>query len=549
VKRLGVVAVAALLATVAVGGSSAAPRVGATVFTGYGIDTCTAPSVASLQAWQASPYRAVGVYIGGANRACRDGNLSASWVSTVTGLGWSLMPIYVGLQAPCATQKGLQKISAAQAEAQGVAAADDAVQRAASFGLPSGSPITFDMEGYSTKNPSCSQTVETFLSGWVGELHAQGFVPSVYGSAASTIRDTATLSPLPDAIWIANWNGVASVFGDPYVSDSLWPDHQRIRQYKGGHKETWGGVTLNIDNDYVDGPVVGAAAAPPPPPPTPPAGSVGSGDSQASAAWPEGSFAATAVVTLTPTTPATPPAGWSSAGYAVTLAVNDASTNPPTPITTFEKAVDVHFVARATPGIPVVSTDGGSTWQPVPQLGTSTLPAGQTTGYTINPDGSIDIQTLEAGVFALVVDTTPPGRPVVAARFLHGSLRLSWQPVSDNSGRIGGYLILLDGAPLKTVPGTARLATTKAFHPTGQTVYRVQAVDAAGNAGKSSQPVVVVPAAKPASLPRPVPQWAWQLFSFQHQHSGVRPKTPRPFPGWYWKWAAWRLQPFRVKAR
>jgi hypothetical protein len=549
VKRLGVVAVAASLAAIAVGGSTAATGVGASVYTGYGFDTCSAPSLNALQAWQASPYRAVGVYIGGANRACRDGNLSASWVTAATGAGWSLMPIYVGLQAPCATQKGLQKISAAQAQAQGVAAADDAVQRAALFGLPAGSPITFDMEGYSTKNPACSQTVLTFLSGWVSELHAQGFVPSVYGSAASTIRDTATLVPPPDAVWIANWDGKASVFGDPYVSDALWPNHQRIRQYKGGHKETWGGVTLNIDNDYVDAPVVGAAAAPPPPPPTPPAGSVGSGDSQASAAWPDGTFTSSAVVTLTPTTPTTPPPGWSAAGYAVTLAVNDASVNPPTPITTFAKAVDVHFVPRSTPGIPVVSIDGGATWQPVPKLSSSTLPAGQATGYTVNPDGSIDVQTLEAGIFALVVDTSPPGKPVVAGRFLKGALRLSWRPVPDNSGRIASYRVLLDGTLLKTVPGSARLATTKAFHPGAQTVYRVQAVDAAGNAGKPSQPIVVVPAKKPVKLPRPVPHWAWQLFAFQHEHTGVRPKTPRPFPSWYWDWAAWRLQPFRLKAR
>ena len=76
----------------------------------------------------------------------------------------------------------------------------------------------------------------------------------VYGSAASTIRDIAALgASIPDAAWIANWNGVEAVFGDPHVSDALWANHQRVHQYKGGHNETWGGVTLNIDNDYVDG--------------------------------------------------------------------------------------------------------------------------------------------------------------------------------------------------------------------------------------------------------------------------------------------------------
>ena len=97
----------------------------------------------------------------------------------------------------------------------------------------------------------------------MNQLHALGFVAGVYGSAASTIRDLPTISPLPDDVWIANWNGQASVFGDPYVSDSLWADHQRIHQYKGGHRETWGGVTINVDSDYVDGAVVGPGTAPP----------------------------------------------------------------------------------------------------------------------------------------------------------------------------------------------------------------------------------------------------------------------------------------------
>jgi hypothetical protein len=247
----------------------------ATVFTGYGFDACTAPSTSALQAWNASPYRAVGIYLGGVNRACKDGNLSASWVATTVSMGWNLLPLYVGLQAPCVSQTRLQHISTSQATAasQGRAAADDAAALAANFGLPAGSPIYFDMEGYPGNNGSCTKAVQSFVTGWVTELRANAFLPGVYGSAASTIRDVSALgSSMPDVIWIANWNGVEGVFGDPYVSDSLWPNHQRVHQYKGGHKETWGGVTINIDSNYVDGAVVGNAGPPPPPPPQPPPG-------------------------------------------------------------------------------------------------------------------------------------------------------------------------------------------------------------------------------------------------------------------------------------
>jgi hypothetical protein len=40
----------------------------ATRYAGLAFDTCTAPSLTAIRAWGASPYRAVGVYIGGANR-------------------------------------------------------------------------------------------------------------------------------------------------------------------------------------------------------------------------------------------------------------------------------------------------------------------------------------------------------------------------------------------------------------------------------------------------------------------------------------------------
>src|SRR6266536_3254615 len=91
--------------------SPRAATVATGVYTGKGFDTCAAPSTGTMHAWRASPYRAVGIYIGGAMRACGDGNLSASWISTVTGTGWHLAPIYVGLQAPCVFQPGLAHLS------------------------------------------------------------------------------------------------------------------------------------------------------------------------------------------------------------------------------------------------------------------------------------------------------------------------------------------------------------------------------------------------------------------------------------------------------
>ena len=49
--------------------------------------------------WLKSSYRAVGIYIGGANRACAQANLTSSWLSSIVGQGWDYFPLYPGLQS------------------------------------------------------------------------------------------------------------------------------------------------------------------------------------------------------------------------------------------------------------------------------------------------------------------------------------------------------------------------------------------------------------------------------------------------------------------
>lgn len=242
--------------------SSAATSSSAAVFTGLGFDACTAPSSRVMSVWKSSPYRAVGVYIGGLNRACSQPNLTAEWVASQTAAGWYLIPTYVGLQAPTSSCTSCAKLSAAQATAQGTAAAIDAVEDASAVAMGPGSPIYFDMESY-TQTSSATAATLAFLEAWTQKLHALGYPSGVYSSSASGIEDLAgqigTGYELPDAIWIANWNGQQNT-ADPAVPAGAWTPHQRIHQYRGGHDETYGGVTINIDNNYVDGPTVGTAA-------------------------------------------------------------------------------------------------------------------------------------------------------------------------------------------------------------------------------------------------------------------------------------------------
>jgi len=237
----------------------------ASEYTGLGFDACTAPSPRSMSAWAGSPYRAIGVYIGGLNRGCSQPNLTASWVAEQTADGWGLIPTYVGLQAPTSSCSSCAKLSTSTSTAttQGTEAANDAVAQARVAGIGEGSPIYFDMESY-TRTASASTATLTFLSAWTTRLHALGYDSGVYSSSASGIADLASKSAgayaLPDNLWMANWNGRADA-DDPYVSDSAWSDHQRIHQYRGGHDETYGGVTINIDNNYVEGATAGATSS------------------------------------------------------------------------------------------------------------------------------------------------------------------------------------------------------------------------------------------------------------------------------------------------
>jgi len=234
-----------------------APRVASVA----GFDTCSAPSASAMRIWHKnSSYRAVGVYVGGRNRACASGNLTAGWVATVSAQGWSLIPIYVGSQAPCSSQKDVRKMVPAQAAQQGAAEADDAAGHAAALGMVKGSPVYFDLEAFKQTDRGCVNTVVAYLSAWSRELHARGYYSGVYGSAASGMAtltkavESRSSFTVPDAIWIARWDRQPRT-SDGSVPGSMWSHHQRIKQYQGGHVEKHGGVAINIDSDYLDGPV------------------------------------------------------------------------------------------------------------------------------------------------------------------------------------------------------------------------------------------------------------------------------------------------------
>lgn len=229
-------------------------------YAGPGFDACTAPPSDVMAAWRsASPYRAVGIYIGGVNRFCAQPELTASWVATQQAAGWHLLPIYLGLQPYCTTSTKEFRFTAANAAASGRAAATDAVARATALGLAGGSAIFIDIEAYSTTDTVCRSAVLAFQSAWTARLHDLGFLSGFYSSLASGVADQVAVYNSaawvrPDYLWFARYDGVATVT-NPAIPSGYWP-HRRIKQYQNpaltGGPETWGGRTLEVDRNQLD---------------------------------------------------------------------------------------------------------------------------------------------------------------------------------------------------------------------------------------------------------------------------------------------------------
>jgi hypothetical protein len=215
-----------------------------------------------MSAWNQSPYRALGIYIGGTNMACSQPNLTGGWVSAETAAGWHLIPTYVGLQAPN-NSCGCAAINPGRASAEGTAAAREAMERAGALGLGPGNPIYYDMEGYA-RGGSNTSAVLAFLAAWTSALHGAGYKSGVYSNADSGISDLVAAKGSgynePDDIWIAEWNGAHNT-ATPYVPSGEWSEHARIHQYEGAHNRTYGGVTINVDGDFLDAATAGPSTA------------------------------------------------------------------------------------------------------------------------------------------------------------------------------------------------------------------------------------------------------------------------------------------------
>lgn len=230
-------------------------------------DICTLPTTEQMQTWwNGSPYDVFNIYLGGIAFACDENPLNPYWLDAVYRQGWRFILTWVGPQAPCTTFFHRMSANAATAYQQGRAEADLAADAAAQLGFLGGKIIYYDLEAYRDATSECRNAVDEFMRGWTVRLHELGAKTGAYGSPLySYISDWADNNPPLDDVWIAHWiyssyNPNATVW-TPYLDNSLWSSHQRLRQYAGGHSETWGGLSMTIDSNVLDGEVTAMPGA------------------------------------------------------------------------------------------------------------------------------------------------------------------------------------------------------------------------------------------------------------------------------------------------
>jgi Domain of unknown function (DUF1906)/Fibronectin type III domain len=474
--------------------ATAAPAASSTL-TGMAFDTCAAPTAATMTSWLASPYRAAGIYIGGSMRACGDGNLSSSWVAAVRSMGWGLMPIYVGAQAPCVNQAGLAKITASQAGAQGASSADDAVAKAQSFGLGAGTPIYYDMEAYNSSAAGCSQTVMTFISAWTGELHRRGYKSGAYGSTGSLMVDMSRSVgtsgfAAPDEVWFAHWNQLQTTSDSssyPAFPDTVWSAHQRLHQYSGGSTQRWGGASVNIDANWVDAAVAGNAV-----PVNYGTNVVGPGGS---------GFVFTGSMTYW--RPAAP-AGLKGLAYWTgsngSTEANGATWSPQLSPGLYDVEANIP-ATNATAKAPYTIRDAlGTTTKVVNQgsisgytsLGTHTARAGSSISVHVG-DNDPSSTTTQIGVDAMafrLVATAPSPPGSVRATGDGAQATISWSAANANGSPVTGYAVTVSPGGAKVTTTGATTATVTGLSNGTAHTFTVTATNLVGTSAASAPAVM-----------------------------------------------------------
>ena len=275
-RRLTLVVAAGAIAAMVAGQLIMAPVVralssGYGVNTAYGFDRCGLPSTSEMSyLWAASPYYWYGVYIGGDTAQYVAGCTfpNASWLNTVAAQGWNFVFIWDGLQAPGCGNTYAFSTNSSTAYSQGQTQASDAYDTlVVTDGISNSAANTTavdDLEGY--EHCSSNYPYQSAVNGYISGLDAEWGSPTAqhYGTYGSTsdfnLTALASISPVPEFIWGALYDGNPSTSDLSPVPSGDWIYNQRLKQYD--HMVSPYGIT--VDEDCANGPTspYGSSAGP-----------------------------------------------------------------------------------------------------------------------------------------------------------------------------------------------------------------------------------------------------------------------------------------------
>jgi hypothetical protein len=222
-------------------------------------------------------------------------------------------------------------------------------------------------------------------------------------------------------------------------------------------------------------------------------GSLTSSDGNAKIDWPAAAVPSDGmVVNMDPKSLAAPGTqSFTSNGQPISVTAHDLSTGDA--ITSFSSPLVIHFPNAGPTDIPSTSEDG-VTWRDLTPLSSPSLPAGQQDGFYRLSTGGLDVYTMHLTYYAVLGDSTAPTPPSsLEGDVNNGQLVLRWTNATDDGGVIAHYVLWVDGVKTQTFNGSTfeyyeGPATVGDMH-----VYRIQAVDPAGNGSALSEGVTGIP--------------------------------------------------------
>jgi hypothetical protein len=234
-----------------------------------GFDTCLHMTTTQLQDfWTGTPLFMFGTYLGGAGGSqvgCTP--LSVSTITAAANQGWGIAPFWFGPQmgGGCSlgtTWNSVISLNTATAYSQGVGQANSASSAASAYGYTLDDLVYYDLEAFNNAS-GCLAAAKSFINGWDHQMQLNTpYRAGVYGSeCASYLSSMASIANVPNAIAPADQvhgasGATASVYGLACISNGLWSQHQRLRQYEDPPSQVYwsfnGSGSIPLDAECAD---------------------------------------------------------------------------------------------------------------------------------------------------------------------------------------------------------------------------------------------------------------------------------------------------------